>query len=301
MALDPAALRFLEAVRDIPQPYEMALAEFRRAGEDLVRTSEPEPITKVDEFIIPGGDGQELRLRCYVPAHEGPRPVVVWLHGGSFIRGSLDMFDAIRRSFANGTGCIVLAVDQRLSPEAQFPAPLEDAYAAIRWAADNADSLGGDPNRLGVGGESSGGNLATAVTLLARKRGAPRLAFQVLVTPLVDATVGSVSAREYGEGYVLTRQQLIWAYEQYAPGVSRVDPLLSPLHEPRLDGLPPAVVLTVEYDPVRDEGELYARRLAAEGVPVSSARIDGFLHHFPGSQAVPTLVRLTCGLLELLE
>lgn len=297
MPLDPAARRFLAAAGAPPSPHEVPLAQFRRAGEQLVRPGPPEAVERVTDLVIPGGDGQPLRARCYQPASTGMHALVVWLHGGSFVRGGLDTFDAARRAYANLSGCRVLAVDQRLAPEARYPAALEDAYAAARWALEHAGELGADPALVGVAGESSGGNLAAATTLLARHRREPALAFQLLFTPILDATLSSPSVAEFASGYLLTREQLAWAYDQYAPGVPRDESLLSPLHEPDLAGLPPAVVITVEYDPARDEAERYAERLASVGVPVKRARIDGMLHHFPGPDALNLAARLTRELL----
>lgn len=293
MPLHPHAQAFLSALKDAPQPPAQSLAEFRRAVETVVGQARALPIERVEEISIPGGDRQELRLRAYVPSGEKPMPAIVWAHGGSFTRGSLDTFDAGRRAFANLAQCIVVAVDQRLAPEAQFPAPVEDVYAASSWAADHIAELGGDPVRLGIGGESSGGNLAAAAALLARDRGQPKLAFQVLLMPLVDATCSSDSALALAEDFGLTRRQLLWCYEQYAPGVRRDDPRLSPLHEPDLRDLPPAVVVTLEFDPVRDEGESYAKRLAEAGVPVRHVRVEGMVHHFPGAAALQATVAMT--------
>ncbi len=301
MPLDASARRFLDAVRGTPEPYEIPVAQFRALAERFVGQGEREQVALVEDRTIPGGAGQPLGLRVYVPAAAGPLPVVVWLHGGSFVRGGLDTFDAVRRAYANSSGCIVVAVDQRLSPEARYPQPLEDGYAAAVWASKHAADLGGRPDLVGVAGESSGGNLAAAVTLLARERGGPRLAFQILFTPLLDATLAQPSAEEYGQGYALTLRQLDWCYDQYAPDVARDTPLLSPLRVPDLTDLPPAVIVTVEYDPVRDEGELYGRRLVAAGTDVRQVRIDGMLHHFPGPAAVPTAARLTRELLASLS
>jgi acetyl esterase len=208
------------------------------------------------------------------------------------------MFDAGRRAFVKASNCIIVAVDQRLSPEAQFPAPLNDAYAALIWASTHATEFGGDASRLGIAGESSGGNIAAAAAILARDRRNPPLAFQLLLEPLVDAHCDTPSMNELAQGYLLTKRQLVWAYQQYAPGVSPDEPLLSPLRAPDLSGLPPAIVVTIEFDPVRDEGEQYAGRLAAAGVRVLSARIAGTVHHFPGPQLLPTTVRLLNELLQ---
>lgn len=293
MPLHASARAFLDAMSAFPQPYDVPLAQFRRAAAALVPDTGPIPLAAVEDRVIQGGDGQELCVRVYVPEADGPHPVIVWAHGGSFVRGDLETFDAGRRAFARATGAIIVAVDQRLSPETRFPGPLEDLYAAVRWAHAHIAPYGGDPLRLGVAGESSGGNLAAAAALLARDRGALALAFQLLVCPLLDATCRSPSIEALAEGYLLTKRQLLWAYDQYALGVDRNDPLLSPLASPDLSGLPPAVVVTIEFDPVRDEGELYAQRLSRAGVPVHSARIEGMVHHFPGSEAAETLVGLT--------
>jgi acetyl esterase len=297
MALHPDAQAFLARMKDVPQPQDIPLEEFRDAARALIPTGPSLKIGAVENFDI-GGGARSLQVRVYVPEGPGPFPLAVWAHGGSFVRGTLDLFDAGRRAFTKASECIVVAVDQRLSPEAQFPAPLEDVYAALRWALAHAREWAGDPTSIGVAGESSGGNLAAALALLSRDRGGPRLRFQLLIEPILDARCESASMRELGEGYVLTRQQLLWAYQQYAPGISPNDPLLSPLLAKDLSGLPPAVVITLEYDPARDEGEQYAERLAAAGVRVLKARIPGMLHHFTGPDLVPTAAKLLRELLQ---
>jgi acetyl esterase len=293
MALHPDAQAFLTKMGNAPQPQDIPLEEFRQAASALIPTGPPLEIGSVKDFEIAGGDGQPMQVRVYVPKGTAPFPLMVWAHGGSFIRGTLDLFDAGRRAFTKASDCIIVAVDQRLSPEAQFPAPLEDVYAAIKWAAAHARELGGDSQTvIGVAGESSGANLAAAATLLARDRGGPALDFQLLIEPILDAHCDTSSMQELGEGYVLTRQQLLWAYQQYAPRVEANNPLLSPLLAKDLRGLPAAVVVSIEYDPARDEGERYAVALAAAGVRVLSARIPGMLHHFPGPDLIPTAARL---------
>jgi acetyl esterase len=301
MPLDPAARAFLDAAKDLPQPYEMTIEEFRAAADRLLGTMELEEVASVTDHEIQGGDGQPLTVRVYQPHTEGTRPIVVWVHGGSFTRVRLDHADPMRRTFANLADMVVVAVDQRLSPETRFPGPLQDAYAALRWAMQNPAEISGDAALLGVGGESSGANLAAALPLFARIHGGPPIRFQILVEPLLDATLSCPSARELGDGYILTREQLSWAYEQYAPGIDRHDPLLSPLRAPDLAGLPPAVVVTAEYDPVRDEGEAYAARLAESGVAVKTHRLQGMLHHFPGPEAWPVTAKLTRSLVDELS
>jgi acetyl esterase len=299
MALHPDAKAFLAKMGNAPQPQDIPIEEFRRAAGALIPTGPPLEIGAVKNLQIAGADGQPMQLRVYVPEGAGPFPIMVWAHGGSFIRGTLDLFDAGRRGFTKASNSIVVAVDQRLSPEARFPAPLEDVYAALQWTVGHAQELGGGSQALiGVAGESSGGNLAAAVTFLARDRGGPTLDFQLLIEPILDAHCDTASMHELAEGYVLTRQQLLWAYQQYAPGVDANDPLLSPLLAKDLRGLPPAVVVTIEYDPARDEGERYAAGLEAAGIRALSARIPGMLHHFTGPDLIPTAAKLLRELLH---
>jgi acetyl esterase len=296
MPLHPDAAAFLARMANSPQPNEIPIAKFRDAAAALIASGPKLVIGSVRDAEIAGGDGQPLAIRIYPPAGGGPFPIVVWAHGGSFVRGTLEMFDAGRRAFVKASNCIVVAVDQRLSPETQFPGPLEDVYAALVWAHAKAKEFDGDSTRLGVAGESSGANLAAAAAILARDRGAPPLRFQLLLEPLLDARCDTPSMRELADGYVLTQRQLVWAYEQYAPGVPRETPILSPLLG-KLEGLPPTAIITIEFDPVRDDGELYAVRLRSAGIPVASQRIAGMLHHFPGPEMVPTAARLLAELL----
>jgi acetyl esterase len=297
MPLDPAAQQFLDSARTLPQPDEISLAEFREAADRIFSAQSPAPDTCSQDVVLPGGDGQPLIARLYKPDTEATVPMIVWAHGGSFVRGRLDHFDAHRRAYAKHSGCAVLAIDQRLSPESTYPAPLEDMYAAFTWAVENAVELGADHTQIGVGGESSGGNLAAATALLARRRGGPHVRLQVLIAPLLDAMSSTASAAELGEGYILTRSQIAWCFNQYAPGGRQDDPLISPFHESDHVGLAPAAVVTIEFDPVRDEGDIYARRLAAAGVPVRHRRIDGMVHHYPGPDVNRIAAELTLELL----
>jgi acetyl esterase len=292
MPLHPEARAFIATMSDLPQPPDVTVQQFREAANKLVQVGSPLPIGRVEDRIIRGGSGQDLRIRLYVPEGDGPFPVAVWVRGGSFSRTTLDQVDPVRRVLAKVSECIIAAVDQRLSPEAHFPGPLEDAYAAAVWASEHAAEFGGNPARVGIAGESSGANIAAAVTLLARERDGPRLAFQVLFAPLLDATGSQPSAIEFAEGYILTKRQIVWAFQQYAPGQQLTDPLVSPHFTNDVKGLPPAVIVTMEFDPLRDEGELYAERLRAAGVPVKSARIDGMIHHYAGKDAFPSVARM---------
>jgi acetyl esterase len=292
MPLHPDAATFLKAMENIPQPPEATVQEFRDAAARLIRPGDPLPIGKVEDKTITGGGGQPLAIRIYTPEGTGPFAAVVWIRGGSFTRTTLDQMDPVRRLAAKLIGAIVVAVDQRLSPETRYPAPLDDADAAAQWTFVHAAEIGVDPRRIGVAGESSGGNIAAALAQRARARGPTAFAFELLFAPLLDASLSSPSIEEFADGHVLTRRQLVWAYEQYAPGVPRTDPGISPLLAPDLSGMPPTVIVTIENDPVRDEGERYAARLRNAGVTVKHARIDGMVHHNPGPQAMPTFFGL---------
>jgi acetyl esterase len=280
----------------VPDPTDETLEQFRAGAATLIGGA-PADICDVVDRTIPGGDGQDMAIRIYLPREEGLLPVIVWVHGGSFVRGTLDMFDAGRREFASLSKCVVVAVDQRLSPEAQFPAPLEDAYAALRWTADHISEIKGDPALLGVGGESSGGSPAAALPFLAHQRGGPKLAFQILANPLLDATLSSPSVEELATGYFLTRAQLDWCYEKYAPGEKRKSPLVSPVLQEDFSVTVPAAIITTEYDPVRDDGERFAAKLRAANVPVHHQRILGHVHHFGGADRTPTLMGLVNAML----
>lgn len=297
MPLHPDAAAFLKAMESVPQPPEASVQESRDAVARLVRPGEPLPIGKVEDRVIAGGDGQPLTLRIYTPEGTGPFAAIVWIRGGSFTRTTLDQMDPIRRLAAKMTGCVIAAVDQRLSPEVHYPAPLDDADAAAQWVFAHAAEIGVDPKRIGVAGESSGGNIAAVLAQRAARRGSPAFAFELLFAPLLDATLSSLSIEEFADGYVLTRRQLVWAYEQYAPGVPHDDPGISPLLAADLRGLPPTIVVTIENDPVRDEGERYVARLRQAGIAVEHARIEGYVHHNPGPQAMPTFFGLVTKLL----
>lgn len=234
----------------------------------------------VAERRIAGPDGGEIGLRIYRPL-PGARPALVYLHGGGFVIGSLDTHDATCRALAAASRCTVISVDYRLAPEHRFPAAAEDAYAALCHAAEAGAEIGVDPARLAVGGDSAGGNLAAVTALLARERGGPRLAFQLLVYPVTDARFDTPSYLENGEGYFLTTKLMRWFWDHYLERADQADdPLASPLRAKDLAGLPPALVLTAGYDPLRDEGERYAERLREAGVPTELKRYAGQIHGF---------------------
>lgn len=244
----------------------------------LALQGKPEPVARVGELLVPVGPFR-LPVRLYYPDTSGPLPVLVHFHGGGWVSGDLPVYDSPSRTLANRTGCAVAVVDYRRAPEHRFPGPLEDCYAALCWIADHAASLDLDPARIGVCGDSAGGNLAAAACLRARQDNGPDLALQVLIYPVTDHNLDTPSYHEFAEGFGLQRAGMRWYWRHYLPcPAAGADPLASPLRAPDLSGLPPAVVLTAECDPVRDDGERYAARLRAAGVPVRFRRFDGMIH-----------------------
>lgn len=238
----------------------------------------------VADRTIPGPAGApELPVRIYRPLAEagpGPWPTVVFFHGGGWVLGGLNSHDRLCRQICRDAGAVVVAVDYRLAPEVRFPVPIEDAYAAVCWAADHIGELGGEPGALVVAGDSAGGNLATCAMLLGRERGGPEVALQVLVYPATDAALDTASHRTNADGYYLTGAHVRWFREQYlGPDGDISHPLASPLRAD-LTGLPPAHIVTAGCDPVCDEGQAYAARLAEAGVRVTEAHFPGMFHGF---------------------
>jgi acetyl esterase len=235
----------------------------------------PEPVA-VEHRFIPGPTA-ELPVRVYRPEGEGPLPALVAFHGGCWIVGNIDVADRPFRALANATGCVVVSVNYQKAPEHPFPVPLDDCYSAFVWTVEHADGLGVDPGRVGVVGDSAGGNLAAAVCLKAQVAEGPRPAVQVLIYPAVDCSLDTPSAKEFAEGYGLTTADMAWSWRQYAPDPAvRDNPLVTPLRASSLEGLPRAVLVTAGFDVLRDEGLAYAERLQADGVAVTS-------HHYPGT------------------
>ena len=283
MPLDPQAKAVLDQFASMggPQLHEMSVAQARELILGMVALAgEPESVARVENRTVPGSAGQ-IPVRIYTPVGTAPFPVLVYFHGGGWVIGNLDTHDGICRSLANRVGCLVVSVDYRLAPEHTFPAAPEDCYAATRWLAEHAGSLGGDKGRIAVGGDSAGGNLAAVVALMARDRGGPKLAFQLLVYPATDTDFETRSYRENSEGYFLTRADMVWFWNHYAPrDEDRRNPYAAPLRAASLRGLPPALVITAEFDPLCDDGNAYAARLREDGVPVRLSQQDGLIHGF---------------------
>ncbi len=239
--------------------------------------AEPAEITQV----ALNGPAGPLRGRLYVPAEAsgGEAPMLVYFHGGGWVVGDLDTHDELCRSLALAAGVLVLSVEYRLAPENPFPAPVEDALAAYRDAVERAGELGADPARIAVGGDSAGGHLAAVTAQLAREDEQPP-AFQLLIYPVTDCVEISASRVAFGEGFLLTKENMDWYEENFIGAADRSDPRISPLRAESLAGLAPALVVTAGFDPLRDEGEAYARRLGEAGVRVSLRRHSGFVHGF---------------------
>ncbi|MBO0681918.1 MAG: alpha/beta hydrolase [Candidatus Dormibacteraeota bacterium] len=288
MPLDPQVRTMLDqlSAMDVPSYPELGVAGAREMAELAAQLGPPpEPVEGVEDRSLDGPAGP-VPVRIYRPGRDetgSPAPLLVYLHGGGFVIGSLETADRICRRLANAARLVVVSIGYHLAPEHPFPAAVEDAYAATRWVWEQASELGGDRGRVAIGGESAGANLAAVAALLARERGGPALAFQLLVYPTVDMAADYPSRTENGQGYLLSLEEMRWYLSQYSPdGVRPEDFRMSPLRAPSHAGLPPALVITAEFDPLRDEGEAYAEKLRAAGVPVRTSRYAGMVHGFFG-------------------
>ena len=285
MSLDPAAAGLLQQMEEAGAPplNEMSPAEARVAAEGFVALGGPgDEIAEVVNRTVPGPHG-DIGVRIYRPrAGAGASlPCLVYFHGGGWVLGTLDSTDAICRTVANRADCVVVSVDYRLAPEFKFPVPLDDCYAATEWVVANAASIGGDGARVAVGGDSAGGNLAAAVCLRARDTNGPALRHQLLVYPVTDHDFTTASYKANGDGYLLTTSMMTWFWDHYlAKKADAKNPLASPLRAKDLSGLPPALVITAEFDPLCSEGEAYAAALTAAGVAVTATRYPGMIHAF---------------------
>jgi len=283
MPLDPQAQAYLDQMAALnAPPLHTFTPELIRQAISMQRAmfGEPELVANVENRVIPGPAG-DIPVRIYTPSGNGPFPVLVFFHGGGWVICDLDTHDDLCRSLTNQAACIVVSVDYRLAPEHKFPAAPQDCYAATRWVAGNAAQLNGDPSRVAVGGDSAGGNLAAVISQMARDQGGPPLVFQLLIYPATDFKANTPSIEENADGYFLSKQDMIWFTNHYLNGEEdKLNPLASPLKASDLSELPPALIITAQYDPLRDEGELYGQRLKAAGVPVTISRYNGMIHGF---------------------
>jgi acetyl esterase len=282
MPVDTQIQMLLALRAKLPELHTLSVEDARAqfAARDFPGLRKPKVASVVNRDMQ--GSGGSLGLRIYTPLGEGPFPLMVFFHGSGFVVCSLDTHDPMCRNLCAGTGCVVVSVDYRLAPEYKFPAAPDDCLAATRWAAANAAALGADPGRVLVAGDSAGANLAAVTALRVRDEGGPRLSCQLLIYPVTDYyEPGTPSMSENAEGYGLTRAGMIWFWDHYLADPSHGDhPHASPFRAADLSGLPPALVVTAEFDPLRDEGEYYADRLRQAGVPTEMKRWDGMNHGF---------------------
>lgn len=284
MSLDPQVQGLLDMMAGMGgAPLHSMSVEEARAGLMGMAAlgGEPQVVGSVEDRQIPGLESQ-IPVRIYTPEGAGPFPLLVYFHGGGWVLGNIDSHDAVCRALTNSAGCITISVDYRLAPEYKFPAAPEDCYAATLWAAENASSFNGDATRVAIGGDSAGGNLAAVVALMARDRGGPKLAYQLLIYPVTDHfTLNTPSYQANSEGYFLTKDDMVWFWDLYLSSEDDTKhPHASPLQAQDLSNLPPAMVITAEFDPLRDEGEMYAARLREAGNEVTAKRYDGMIHGF---------------------
>jgi len=288
MPLDPQAAALIASLAGGTPVEQMTLEESRAALEERCRLTAgmPRDVARIMDGSVPGPGGA-IRTRTYAPNASGAMPGLVFFHGGGWVRGSLQTHDSLCRALANDAGCVVVSVDYRMAPEHTFPAAIDDCFAATRWVAEHATELDIDPRYLAVAGDSAGGNLAAAVTHIARGAGGPHLAYQVLLYPVTDFNLETPSYVRNAEGYMLTRQAMRYYWQCYlARPDDGSDVRASPLRATDFSGLPPALVITAEFDPLLDEGRAYADKLRAAGVPVTYSEYAGMVHGFMTSAGV---------------
>lgn len=286
--LDPQVKALLDQMAAAGQPpfHSGNPTDARKAMAAMVNVFGPGPeVHKVENRKIPGPAG-EIPVRIYTPAGK-PNGILVYFHGGGWVVGDLESHDYVCRAMTNEAGCTVVSVDYRLAPEAKFPAGPDDCYAATQWAAKNAAALGSDADHIAVGGDSAGGNLAAAISLMARDKGGPRIRHQMLIYPVTDAAMDTPSHQEFtADGFVLSKADMEWFWGYYLK--DRTDgenPYASPIRAKDLKNLPPAHIITASHDPLRDEGEAYAEALKKAGNKVVVKRYDGVVHGFFSLQA----------------
>jgi len=286
MALDTFVKGLMDqmAANPMPKLWEVPPPQGREMYRMMASALEPPAVAigKIENTTMPGPAGP-LKLRIYTPVAEGGAalPALVYFHGGGWVIGDLDTHDALCRTLANEAGARVIAVDYRLAPEHKFPGAADDCYAAVKWVEENASELGVDANRIAVAGDSAGGNLAAALCLVQREAGRPMPAFQMLIYPATDMRAVAPSHTTNGQGYMLTNDSIHWYRGNYIADQAdwsdwRASPLLASSHA----GLPPALVLTAGFDPLRDEGLQYANALSAAGVPTQYVCFERQIHGF---------------------
>jgi acetyl esterase len=281
--VDPKIQSFLRAMKG-PQIYELPIDEARLATTAAQVASASKVAANMEDRLIPEGRLGDISIRIVRPiGHNGRLPVIMFFHGGGWVQGDKDSYDRLVREIANSVTAAVVFVNYSRSPEAKYPTAIEEAYAATKYISESGTTWNLDPGRLAVFGDSAGGNIAAVVTLLAKERGGPRIDFQVLFYPVTDCDFDTPSYREFATGYLRTPKAMEWFWDNYLPDKTlRIHPTASPLRASvdQLKGLPPALIVTSEFDLLRDEGEAYAHKLMDAGVEVAAVRYLGTIHNF---------------------
>jgi len=284
LKLDGHVQRILDDLdeKGIPSTSSLPVLEARRLSSEMAKTltGPPVNVASVRNLIVPTPE-TEIQVRVYAPKEDHVFPALIYFHGGGWVVGDLEGADWICRSLAVATDCAVFSVDYRLAPENKFPIPVEDCYQVTKWIIENGPAERIDPRRVAVGGDSAGGNLATAVCLMARECGGPPLVYQLLLYPITNHAFNTQSYKDCASGYYLTAEDMKWFWNHYLRGeIDGRNPYASPLVAKDLSSLPPALIITAEFDPLRDEGEAYAVRLQEAGVPTKIIRYNGIIHGF---------------------
>jgi acetyl esterase len=284
LQLDEKVRKLLEKLEQegIPPTSSLPVAEARRLSSEVAKklAGPAVSVAEVRNLVVPTPEAR-IQVRKYSPRNGRDLPALVYFHGGGWVIGDLDSVDWLCRSLAIAADCVVFSADYRLAPEHKFPIAVEDSYWVTRWIAENGIAQNIDPRRMAVGGDSAGGNLATAVCLMAHDRGGPPIVYQLLIYPITNHAFETDSYRKYADGYYLTAKDMRWFWNHYLRDQrDGENPYASPLLAKDLSSQPPALVITAEFDPLRDEGEAYAKRLQEASVPAKISRYDAVVHGF---------------------
>jgi len=284
VVLEPAAQEFADATATPPYLFDLGPEKGRKVVDETQSGDIDRPDVEIEDTVVPGGPSGEVSVRIMrPPGAAGPLPVIVYIHGAGWVFGNAHSHDRLIRELAAGTGAAVVFPNYSLSPAARYPVAIEESYAVLRWVAEHGAEKELDPARIAVAGDSVGGNMTAALTLMAKQRSGPRITTQVLFYPVTDASFSTASYHQFAEGYWLRRDAMQWFWDQYTTDdAQRNEITASPLRASleQLTGLPKALVITGEADVLRDEGEAYARKLRQAGVDVTATRYEGIIHDF---------------------
>ncbi|MEA2383754.1 MAG: acetyl esterase [Solirubrobacteraceae bacterium] len=284
VVLEPAAQAFAEATADPPYLFELGLVEGRKTVDEVQKGQIDKPDVDIEDTIVPGGPSGEVSVRIMRPkGATGTLPVIIYIHGAGWVFGNSHTHDRLIRELTVGTNAAVVFPNYSLSPEARYPTAIEESYAVLQWVAEHGADKDLDASRIAIAGDSVGGNMTAALTLMAKERSGPSLVAQLLFYPVTDASFDTDSYREFATGYFLRRDAMRWFWDQYTTEEAQRDEITaSPLRASteQLAGLPPALLVTAEADVLRDEGEAYGRKLRAAGIDVTATRYEGVIHDF---------------------